>query len=66
VEDDDAPDFYKKIAACKKNLWVMANSRINQYLGKTWSLCEKLNFKALNCEKIFMATKDDSRDDLRF
>jgi release factor glutamine methyltransferase len=44
VEDDDALIFYKKIAAlAQKNL--LGNGQlyfeINQYLGKTWSLCLK-------------------------
>jgi release factor glutamine methyltransferase len=43
VEDDDALIFYKKIAAlAQKNLLgSQLYFEINQYLGKTWSLCLK-------------------------
>jgi release factor glutamine methyltransferase len=53
VEDDDALIFYKKIALAQKNL--LGNGQlyfeINQYLGKTWSLFEKLNFKSIELRK---------------
>jgi hypothetical protein len=42
VEDDDALIFYKIAALAQKSLGNgQLYFEINQYLGKTWSLCLK-------------------------